>query len=130
MNRFLFRAAFVFLPWFAASLLQIVWFGPLGRLENLPWGLTFGFGWFLAGETFGYTRPVDFFGFLAWPLFVCVLLYRLSGIIWRNLGETRWQSVLFVFALSLFVVAPFHDETRAWYDHLPLFVKILDRVFD
>ncbi|HEY1615827.1 MAG TPA: hypothetical protein VGF97_19300 [Rhizomicrobium sp.] len=127
--RILFRVALVLLPLFSGTLLQTVQFPFLGRVENLFWGLIFGFGWFVMGNIAGYGRLSGMLGFFVWPGLICITLFLLSGWLWHKICQKAARWLIFLFFLSLFAVFPFH-EGHSSTERLPLFDHILNWVFD
>src|ERR1700722_17891186 len=80
--QFLYRTAFVILPPIFGILLVLISYNLSGQRsvhENLVWGLVYGFGWFSGDFLMGFEdrfEVMGFFGYLIWPIFVTVLLYR------------------------------------------------------
>ncbi len=95
--------------------------GGLLDFVNVPWGVIYGIGWWIAGMIFGLgSGPDSFIGFFLWPLLVLLGLAYLGVKISRrgNRAMTVYLAIL-VFT-ALLNITPERAATEPFSD-LPIF---------
>jgi hypothetical protein len=133
----LFRYAFVALP--LATMLGLPFFTnhapslPLYKLQNIVWGLVYGFGWFLTISLFDLYSLSIFplrimavlFGALIWPALVSRFLYVLGGRVWERLDRPLWKALFLVFLATLFANVRIRVNGFSFIAHLPTFYNVI-----
>ena len=132
MSNLGFRLFFSIWPLFLGMFLHTVEI--FGRhFINLFWGVIYGLGMLLTHVMMGGNSQVVPPQVLLieglWPICLTVLLFVLSGKIWR--AKSRGASWVFVvlFALSSFLVIDLCDYAQPPYSKIPTFLSLMSEVY-
>ena len=109
-----FRFFFVSVPFVAGILLPDVSLPRIGPCVNLPWDGVYGIAFYLYDlfDNIPLNRAAGFLGFIVWPILITLLVFKLSGIIWRT-GNPR----IIVGSTLLLLLSLLPTVTYSFYYH-------------
>ncbi|MEE3627049.1 hypothetical protein UCD39_24240 [Nitrospirillum sp. BR 11752] len=125
-NQRVIRAGIALLSYFMATFFTFL---PDGNgehgLQNLFWGLLYGFGWHVSGTLTHYSHGADIFGFFIWPFIIWVIVFLTAGIGFNSSRPLRRRLVWAVLALSLCIVLPGKMAFALGFKRLPTFNNLV-----
>jgi len=126
MSKFVFKAAFAFLPLLSGVFLPYFTFGTFGKFLNLFWGTIYGFGFFVGNFVFSVRSPTNFIlGAYVWPILLSGLFFWLSGKLWQQSGPIGRLVEAGLLVASLFIVITMSKAYQPPFNSWPTYYNLL-----